>query len=170
MAKLEKIALVEEIKKNFKESQSLVLADYRGLNVHEIAELRKKLRESDVQYKIYKNTLTRIITKELGLKDLDPYLVGPTGIAFIKKEAIQVVKMLSEFSKKHECFKAKAGLIDGEVLDDSKLKVLASLPSQEELIAKLLGTLKSPLASTVNILVSPIRGLVCVLNSVTQKG
>ncbi|MDP3013919.1 MAG: 50S ribosomal protein L10, partial [Candidatus Subteraquimicrobiales bacterium] len=103
------------------------------------------------------------------LESLDSYLIGPTGIAFAKGDFLSFLKALNEISKKYECFEAKAGLVDGEILDASKLKILANLPSREELIAKLVGTLKSPLSNVVNTLVSPIRGLVYLLNSAAQQ-
>ena len=100
MPRADKVAAVAEIKENLSRSQGAVLADYRGLNVKQVTELRRQLREAGVEYKVVKNTLTIIAAKELGLDDLSQYLVGPTAIAFGYEDPVAPAKVLSDFAKR----------------------------------------------------------------------
>src|SRR5699024_11416384 len=105
--------VVKEITEKFNESQSSVLVDYRGLDVAEITALRKELRDNNVDYKVYKNTLARRAVADTDLSDLEETLVGPTAIAFGKDDVIAPAKILHEFSKKHEALEIKGGVIEG---------------------------------------------------------
>lgn len=135
----QKKQVVDEIATKMKESASYVFFEYRGLTVSETNELRRKLRESESEFKIYKNTLSQRALDSLNI-DLGETLNGPKAIAF-GKDAIAPVKTLSEFAKEHKALEIKVGVIDGEVTDIDKLKQLATIPSREGLLTMLAGGL-----------------------------
>ncbi|HPT79116.1 MAG TPA: 50S ribosomal protein L10 [Candidatus Atribacteria bacterium] len=168
-AREEKVRIVEEIKQKLSQSSSAVLVDYRGLTVEEVTQLRKQFRENNVDYKVYKNTLTELAAKELGYDELIPYLAGPTAIAFGVKDPVAPAKILTENIKKLKKMELKAGLIDGKVIDVDGVKALAELPSREELIAKMLGSMNAPITGLVRVLNGPIRGLVVALNAIREQ-
>ena len=133
----QKASVVSEIKEKFGNAKSVVLFDYRGLTVSEVTELRRALRESDSDYKVYKNTLAKRAANENGL-ELDSYLEGPTAISFSNDE-LAPVKILSEFAKSHEALQLKAGIVEGKVVDSSELGKYAAIPSREGLLTMLAG-------------------------------
>lgn len=133
----EKKQVVSEIKDRANAAKSLVLFDYRGLTDNDIKDLRVKLRESDSDFKVYKNTLLKIAFKDLNM-DFDKYLEGPTAIAF-SKDDIAAVKVLSDMGKKNDSLVLKAGLIEGNLADQDKLKEFASIPSRDGLYTMLAG-------------------------------
>ena len=139
-----KTEVVNEIKDKFENTKSVVIFDPRGLNVAEVTELRKALRESGSSYKVYKNTLTKRAVDALDIK-LDDYLEGPTAISFSDDE-LAPVKIISDFAKKHEALELKAGIVEGKVVDAGELSVYAAIPSREGLLtmlaAGLMGTVK----------------------------
>jgi large subunit ribosomal protein L10 len=141
----EKQNLVSEVTDKFRASACTVVADYRGLNVAQVTELRKQLREVGVEFTVLKNTLLRRATAEAELTGLDEYLVGPTAIAFSNDDAIAPAKILSQFAKKNEHLKIKAGIIDGQVYNVDQVKALADLPSREGLLSMLLSVLQAPM-------------------------
>ncbi|MBZ4688696.1 MAG: ribosomal protein [Clostridiales bacterium] len=168
-ARQEKERVVQEIKSKLQNSNAAVLTDYRGLNVAEVTELRKQLREAGVEYKVLKNTLVKIAAKEVGLEDLFQYLEGPTAIAFSEEDPVAPAKILSNFAKEHKNLEIKAGLLEGNVVSIEQVKELADLPSREELIAKVLGGLQGPISGLVNVLQGPIRNLVYVLEAIRKE-
>lgn len=168
-AREEKVRIVEEIKQKLSQSSSAVLVDYRRLTVEEVTQLRKEFRENGVDYKVYKNTLTELAVKELGYEGLIPYLAGPTAIAFGVKDPVAPAKILTENIKKLKKMELKAGLVDGKVIDVEGVKALAELPSREELIAKMLGSMNAPITGLVRVLNGPIRGLVVALNAIREQ-
>jgi large subunit ribosomal protein L10 len=133
----QKANVVSEIKEKFDNAKSVVLFDYRGLTVSEVTELRKALRDTDSDYKVYKNTLTKRAVDEKGL-ELGNYLEGPTAISFSNDE-LAPVKILSEFAKTHEALQLKAGIVEGKVVDSSELGKYAAIPSREGLLTMLAG-------------------------------
>jgi len=140
----EKQQLVAEVADKLRSSASTVIADYRGLTVAQVTELRKQLREAGVEFKVVKNTLTRRATAETELTELDQHLTGPTAIAF-SADAIAPAKILSEFAKKNENLKVKAGVVEGRVVDADQIKALAALPNREGLLSMLLSVLQAPI-------------------------
>src|SRR5690625_4268485 len=136
--------IVQELTEKFKDSQATVLVDYRGLNVAEVTALRKELRDNNVDYKVYKNTMTRRAIADTDLSDLADTLVGPTAIAFGKEDIIAPAKILHEFSKKHEALEIKGGVIEGEVATLDELKELSTLPDYDGLVSMLLSVLQAP--------------------------
>lgn len=168
-AREKKAQIVEELKDRFSNSSSAILVDYRGLTVEEATELRKKFREAEVEYRVYKNTLTEIAAKELGYDELIPYLKGPTAIAFGIKDPVAPAKILSQAIKEFKKMEFKVGLVDGKVIDVDGIKALAELPSREELIAKMLGSMNAPIANLVGVLSGTIRALVYALNAIKEQ-
>lgn len=143
---------VAEIKEKLEKAQSVVLAKYQGLTVEEDTLLRKNLREAGVEYKVYKNTLVTLAAKELGIEGIDEYLEGPVSIAFGYDDVTAPARILNDFAKDHKALELKAGIVDGELYDSAKLQQLATIPSKEVLIAKLLGSIKSPISSFARVI------------------
>ena len=139
-----KEAKVAEIKEKLEKAQGVVLASYQGL--------RKSLREAGVEYKVYKNTLVTLAANELGLGDLVQYLEGPVSIAFGYEDATAPARVLHNFGKDHKKLELKAGIVDGIVYDKAGVEKLATIPSKEVLIAKLLGSFKAPLSNLAYLL------------------
>jgi large subunit ribosomal protein L10 len=137
--------VVAEIAEKFRASKSTVIVDYRGLNVAEITELRKQLREAGIEFKVYKNTLTRRALAEVGLEGLNDVFTGPNAIAFSNEDVVAPAKILSEFAKKHEALEIKAGVIEGNIATLEEINALATLPSREGLLSMLLSVLQAPI-------------------------
>ncbi|WP_027726419.1 50S ribosomal protein L10 [Tuberibacillus calidus] len=137
--------VVNELVEKLKASVSTIVVDYRGLNVAEVTELRKQLREAGVEFKVYKNTLLRRATAETGYTDLDEVLVGPTAIAFSNEDVVAPAKLLHDFAKDHEALEIKSGIIEGKVASVDEIKALANLPSREGLLSMLLSVLQAPI-------------------------
>ncbi|MEK8132692.1 50S ribosomal protein L10 [Paenibacillus filicis] len=140
----QKAAQVTEVAEKLKGSSCAIVADYRGLNVAQVTELRKQLREAGVEFQVLKNTLVRRATAGAELTDLDTYLTGPTAIAFSKDDIITPAKILTNFAKKNDKLEVKAGVVEGKVVDFNQIKALAELPSREGLLSMLLSVLQAP--------------------------
>ncbi|GIP36246.1 50S ribosomal protein L10 [Paenibacillus sp. J2TS4] len=140
----EKQQLVTDVISKLRESSCTIVADYRGLNVAQVTELRKQLREAGVEFQVIKNTLVRRATAEAELTELDSALTGPTAIAFSKEDVVAPAKILSEFAKKNDKLNLKAGIVEGKVVDLEQIKELAELPSREGLLSMLLSVLQAP--------------------------
>ena len=139
----QKSLVVDEIKDKFENAKSVVVFDPRGLNVAEVTELRRALRESGSDYKVYKNTLAKRAVNSLDIK-LDEFLEGPSAISFSSDE-LAPVKVISEFAKKHSALELKAGIVEGKVVEASELAKYAAIPSRETLLTMIAAGLKSPL-------------------------
>jgi len=164
-----KKADVQELSDKIKTAQSFVLADYRGITVEQVTNLRNELRKAKVEYRVIKNTLTRFAAQENGLGELVPFLEGPTAIAISYDDIIAPAKILSEYVKKNDKFKLKAGFVEGKVISIEEVKKLASIPSKEVLVAKLLGSFNTPITGFVTVLNANIRGLAIALNAIAEK-
>ncbi len=161
--------VVQELSESIKSAKSIVFADYRGLTVEQDTELRSALRKAGVEYKVVKNTLTKLAANENGLNDLEPHFNGPTSMAFSDQDVIAPAKVMVEYAKKYEKLELKAGVIEGNIFDVKGIEAIASLPSKEELLAKAMGSLMSPITGLVNVLNGNIRGLVIALNAIAEK-
>jgi len=137
--------IVKEITDKFRESQTTVVVDYRGLNVAEVTQLRKELRDAGVDYKVYKNTMTRRAISNVELDELSETLVGPTAIAFGKDDVIAPAKIINSFAKEHEALEIKGGVIEGKIATLDQIKELAQLPDYEGLLSMLLSVLQAPM-------------------------
>ncbi|RWZ52133.1 50S ribosomal protein L10 [Halobacillus fulvus] len=140
----QKKQIVADLAEKFRNSKSAVLVDYRGLDVAEVTELRSQLREAGVDFKVYKNTMTRFAAEEAGITGLNDVLTGPTAVAFHNDDAVAPAKVLNNFAKDHESLEIKGGVIEGEVLALEQIKELANLPSYEGLVSMLLSVLQAP--------------------------
>lgn len=145
-----KSLVVSEIVEKLNNSSSAVVVDYKGLTVAEVTELRKVMREAGVDYKVYKNTLVRRAAQEVGIEQFnDELLVGTNAIAFGYDDPVAPARILKKFIETHPKMKLKMGIVEGEFYDEAKIMELANIPSREELIAKLLGSLKAPVSNFV---------------------
>jgi large subunit ribosomal protein L10 len=165
----EKVAAVAEIKEKFSNSKSAVLTDYRGLSVEQMAALRRDLRKDGIEYHVFKNTLTKIAAAELELSELDQLLEGPTAIAFATQDPIRPAKLLYDFARKSGILKLKGTLLEGKVYDAEATRMLASLPSRDQLIAKLLGTMNGPIGGLVRVMNGPVAAFARVVNAIAQQ-
>jgi len=165
----EKKQLVAELVGKLKNSAGGVLVDYRGITVEQDTKLRKELREAGVDYFVFKNTLARLAVKDCGFEGLLPSLVEMTAIATSENDPVAPAKILTAYAEKIESFNIKAGFVEGSVIDAGGVNRLATLPSKEELVAKMLGSLQSPIYGLVNVLNGNLRGLACVLQAIRDK-
>ena len=154
MTKEAKRNYVAEMKKSFSSNEAVLIAQYQGLNVNELDELRNELRQKGIIFKITKNRITKLALKETPVKDLEKYFTGPTAAA-ISSDAITTAKILTKFAKSHDKLKIVAGFMDGKVLDQKEVAIIATLPSLEEARAKIVGILASPAQKLVSILLAP---------------
>ena len=154
MNKERKKNYIEEMKKVFSSSEAVMIAQYQGLNVTELDKLRKELREKGILFKVTKNRITKLAIKDSPVKDLEKYFTGPTAAA-MSSDPIATAKILTKFAKTHNKLKIVAGFMDGKVLDEKEVAIIATLPSLEEARAKIVGILASPAQKLVSILLAP---------------
>lgn len=169
MKRPEKEAQVQMLKEKFAEAQTVILADYRGLTVEEMTELRKKLREAGAELRVVKNTLARLAAKEAEIDALEPYLRGPVAMAFGIEDPVAPAKILHTFARDHKNLELKVGLLEKKLLDQKEIEALAALPSREVLLARLAAAMAGPLRNLGFVLSAPIRNLVYVLEAVREK-
>ena len=160
MAKVElKQPIVAEISEAIKDAQSVVLVDYRGLTVEQDTNLRKQLREAGVTYKVYKNTMMNFAFKGTDFEGLAPYLEGPSAVAISTTDATAPARILAKFAKEAKALEIKAGVVEGNVYDAAGMQAISQIPSRDELISKLLGSLQSPITNFAR-----------VMNQLAEKG
>ena len=159
-------ALVEELKG----AAAGVIVDYRGLTVEEDTELRTKFRAAGVKYTVVKNSLLGFAAKEVGLEGLDEVLHGPTALAYHTEDMVAPAKVFSDFVKDHDIVSFKSGFMEGKVMTLDEVKVLASTPSKEVLIAKIMGSLQSPVSGLVRLLNTIVEGGVEIPDLIAKKG
>ena len=153
MAKVElKKPVVEEISELLNGAATAVVVDYRGLTVAEVTELRKQLREAGVVYKVYKNTMINFAIKDTEFADLAQHLEGPTAIAVCKDDATAAARVLAKFAKTAEALEIKGGVVDGIYYDAVGIGQIASIPSREVLLSKLLGSMQSPVTNFARVI------------------
>ncbi len=153
MAKIElKQPVVKEISELLDGAASAVVVDYRGLTVEQDTQLRKSLREAGVIYKVYKNTMIRFATKGTAFEGLDPYLEGPTALVVSKEDATAPARILQKFAKTAPVLELKAGVVEGTTYDTAGIKQIAEIPSREELLGRLLGSIQSPVTNFARVL------------------
>ena len=161
--------VVEEIKEKIQGAKSVVFVKFQGLTVAQDTELRREFRKNNVEYKVLKNTLVRRAFNELGVTDFDEDLNGPTSVAFGADET-GAAKVIAEAVKKYENkVEIKSAYVDGGKVDVAGVNALASMPSKEELIAKMLGSLQAPISNFVGVLSAMPRSLVIALNAIAEK-
>ena len=168
--RVEKSAVIEDVRERFEEAEAVLVTEYRGLDVGQMADLRAALRETETVYKIYKNTLVRRALDEGAPEGLVDMLVGPTALAFVDKDPGAAAKALKQFSAANEALIIKGGLLNGDLLDEAQVRELADLPSRDELLSSIAGGLAAPLqqiASMMNNLLSEMANL---LQALADKG
>ena len=153
MAKIEiKKPIVEEISASIKDAQSVVLVDYRGLTVAQDTELRKQLREAGITYKVYKNTMMNFAFKGTDFESLAPFLDGPSAVAISTTDATAPARILAKFAQTANKLEIKAGVVEGTLYDAEGMKTISSIPSREELLSRLLGSMQSPIANFARVI------------------
>lgn len=165
----EKSKVVAEIKEKFQQASGVVLADYRGLTVAQVTQLRTKLRQAGVEYRVMKNTLVQRAANEIGVEGLDPYLEGPTAFAF-STDPVAPAKIIADFVKENKLktLSIKAGVLEGKVIGPAGVKALAELPPREVLLAMVVRGMQAPLAGMANVLQGPIRKMAYALEEVRK--
>ncbi len=164
-----KRAQVTEVTELLKAAQTGVLVDYRGLTVEEDTNLRSKLREANVKYFVMKNTLLLRAAKEAGLEALEEALHGPTAIAVSSEDAVAPAKVIADFAKDNEKLEIKSGFMDGAVMSLDEIKKLAATPNMDTLIAKMMGSLNSPISSLARLLATIADGGVEIADLIAKK-
>lgn len=170
-----KVAVVDELKERFADTDGMILTEYRGLNVADMAELRRALRHAGGEYKIYKNTLVRLAARDAGV-EIEDLLVGPTALAFVgtrpdgsQGDVAAVAKTLREFAKTNARLVIKGGVLGDEPLDPDRIKALAELPSREVLLAQFAGALQAPMASLARLLAAVPRRFAYALDALIEQ-
>lgn len=164
-----KKVVVQEISEKVKNAKSVVFVSYNKLSVKEVSELRNKCRKANCEYKVYKNTLVRKTFNDLGYKDFDADLNGPTAVVFGKDETSAAKVMVEAAKDLEEKIVLKSAFVDSAYMDKAGVKALATMPSREELIAKMLGSVNAPATNLAGVLNKVVSGLVRVLNSIAQQ-
>ncbi len=164
-----KIEAVAEIRSHFERSKTVILADYRGLTVKEMQALRRQLRDAGIDIKVYKNRLTKIAVAELELPEMGELLEGPTAFVFADEDPVAPAKALAVFAKTHTALEMKGGLVDGAIVDVVTVKALASLPSREELVAKLMGVMMNPVRGFMGMANAPAGAFVRAMKAVADQ-
>lgn len=162
---------VAELKEKIDKAKVMVLSDYRSFTVAEMTELRKKLYKDQSELRVFKNTILERALKDAGIDTFGEHLHGPTAVLFGYEDPVLPLKSLVEFIKDIEKGEVRAGVVEGSVVDNAQLAVIAKLPNKEVLLAKLVGSMQSPISGFVNVLQGSIRKLVYALEAVKkQKG
>jgi large subunit ribosomal protein L10 len=164
-----KKVVVEEITEKIKAAKSVVFVDYNKLTVAEVSELRSKCKKANCEYKVYKNTLVRKAFNELGYNQFDADLNGPTAIAFGADETSAAKVMFAASKDYTDKIVLKSAFVDNQYVDKSGVKALASMPSKEELVAKMLGSMQAPISNFVGVLGNLVSGIVRVLDQVAKS-
>ena len=174
--KAEKVAIVAEVREKFQSSEAVVLTEYRGLNVTDLAVLRNAMRDAGGEYKVYKNSLVRFAAKELDL-EIEELLVGPTAIAFTGTrpdgkdgDPVSVAKALANFSKANENLVIKGGMLDGKLLTTDEIVALSKIAPREELLAKLAGGMAAPMQQMAGLLKAVPQKFAYALSALIEAG
>jgi large subunit ribosomal protein L10 len=169
MPRPEKVAKVERIREDFLGHPSVFLTDFSGLTVEEISDLRSSLRESGADYKVLKNTLTLLAIKGTEYEGLAAFMVGPVAAAFASGDAMSVAKELVAYARQNQKLKLKAGYVEGRVLDANGVRSVATLPPREVLLARVVGSMQSPIYSLHSVLSGPYRKLTYALKAIADQ-
>lgn len=165
----EKDKMLIELREKLEKSQSVVIIDYRGLNVAAMTKLRRRLKENGCELLVAKNTLTKIAAGTIELEGMDPYLEGPTAMAFGYEDPVAPAKVLAELAREFKTMQVKAGVLERRVIDNQGVKALADLPSREVLLSKVLGGMQSPMYGFAVTLNGLLRNFAYVLEAVRKQ-
>lgn len=164
MPRPEKVDTVNYLAEKFQASKFTMLTEYQGLNVKDITELRRRLRESDIEFKVFKNTLARLAASDAKVEALQGYMEGPTAYAF-SDDPVVPAKLFKDFKREHPSLHVKGAVLDGQVIDGEQVERLANLPSHEALLGQLVTQFQSPVRVLFNVLEGPMRNLVGVFQT-----
>lgn len=170
MPNAQKIATVAELTEKMARTQMMVVADYRGMNVAEMADLRSKLREANSELIVAKNTLLRIAARETGFTAMEDLLSGPTAVTFVYDDLPKAAKVLNDISKMPQlAFTVRGGLLGRSLLGADGLEQVTKMPSREQVLAEIVGGIQAPLSGMVGLLDAPARDTVSILDSVINS-
>jgi len=159
----------EQLRATLGEVSTLFLVENRGLNVNQVNQLRSEIRKTEASYRVVKNSVMKLAVEGTDMEGLTPYLVGPKALAFTSGDGVALAKVLQGFIKTHPALTFQQAFLDGQILEPDAARRMADLPSKDELIAKLLFLLQSPIRRLAVALGSPIQGLVTVLDQIAKK-
>ncbi len=169
MSGIGKNVIVKDLTERLQSAETTIVTDYRGLKVKEIADLRKRLREAGIEYRVAKNSLACIAAKESQLKEMEQFLVGPTALAFSEGHPTVVAKILTDFSREHSFLKIRGGAFEREILNSEQINLWATLPSREELLAQVAAGIKSPISNLVFSLKGIITNFIYTLEAIKKQ-
>lgn len=173
MVQAYKIDIVKDLKARLQNAKAIVLVDYKGINIEEVNQLRKRFRNEQVDYLVQKNTLVMIALHDLGITGLDKYLVGPTALAICKTDEVAparvVTKFLKEVMEDKPFPRFKAGFVSGHVLTEAQMQHLSKLPSRDELLAKVVGSAQAPISRLLGVTQGIIRKFVYAVDAVAKS-
>ena len=164
----QKVEVLRDTNERIRDVRGLYLADFSGMSVEKLSLLRKRCREQSVQFRVIKNTLLRRAFHDRGITELDPFLIGPTGLVFSSVNEMSPAKILADFAKEHERPRIKAAVVDGQLFDDRAIAVLATLPSREVLLSQVLSTFIAPMTQFLAAIDATLR-LPAVMADVLEK-
>jgi len=169
MARPEKIAEVQAITTSFESAQSIVMADYTGLTVHQMTDFRAQCRAKNIECRVVKNRLAKIAADNAELAVLKDHLVGPTALIIGPDSQVEPAKLVIEFAKDNEAMKVKGGFVDGEFLEPERVKALSKVPSRDELIAQMMGSINSPLTGIAGTMNGVLSAVARAIDAVAQQ-
>jgi len=168
-SKQKKVELVAEYVEQLEQSKGLILADYRGLSVNDVSEIRKAMRPIDSRFQVVKNRLLALALKEVDLSLPDEWLTGPTAVSFCYDEVPPVAKVLTDAAKDFETLQIKGGMLGASVLAADQVRAIADLPSREVLLAQVLGAINAPATQVAGVVASGVRQVLNVLQAYVDK-
>lgn len=169
MNKLEKRKVVTELRDKFSKAKIALLADYRGLSVAEMTDVRKKLRDVGIDFRVVKNNLAKIASEGTDLEPVKDQYQGPTVVALSYDDVVAPAKILSQAAKQYKHLDIRAGIMEGAVLTDAEILRIATLPSRDELLSMFLRVIQAPLSNLHSVLQAPLRNLVNALHAVKEQ-
>ena len=169
MPTAQKAAQIDELVDRLSRAQLTVIADYRGLSVSALQDFRSRLKPLEAEFKVAKNTLTRIAAEQAGIEGLEPQLEGPTAIMFAYGDIVAPAKAISDFVRTSRILQIRAGVLNNQVVTAADIEAISSLPPREELLGKLVGLLASPMTRTAGVLSGPARSVVYLANARAEQ-
>ncbi len=169
MNRNKKEMIVEILNKEVNSAKSIILMDYKGIDVASIEQFRKHCRANKVSFRVVKNTLFQLAIKDTAFSGLDEYVDGPVSILYSKEDAIAPAKTISGFDKKLNRFTIKVGSLEGQIVDPGKLEAISKLPSREVLVSQMLGVFNGPARSFVSVLNQTVSGFVGIMSNIKNK-
>jgi large subunit ribosomal protein L10 len=167
----QKEAIIQDLAEQFRAAKSLLFADYRGLDVEALSELRRRCRDENVRFRVAKNTLSKLAMAEIGVHDADELLTGPTGLAISDEDELAAARVLVQFAKENDKLGVKGGVMEGRICSLDEVIALATLPPKDQLLAQLLATIESPLVDVIRAAETLVQDVLsCAEQAAEQKG